>query len=158
MEAFLKEENATDREIVLSRAFDAPRELVFDCFSDPQLITLWWGPRGFMTITDSMEFRPGGVWLYTMHGPDGTEYPNRVVYREISRPERLVYDHGASEDDPAQFRVTVTFEKEGRGTRITMRSLFDSVGARDYVVREYGAIEGGKQTLERLAEIVRELV
>lgn len=155
MEALLKEET-TDREIVLSRTLDAKRELLFDCFSDSQLISLWWGPRGFTAETDSMDFRPGGVWLFTLHGADG-DYPNRIVYREISRPERLVYDQGSSEDDPAQFRVTVTFEKAGPGTRITMRSIFPSVGARDYVVREYRAIEGGEQTLERLGEIVREL-
>jgi uncharacterized protein YndB with AHSA1/START domain len=91
-----------------------------------------------------------------MHGPDGTDYPNRVQYIEVTPPERLVYMHG-SDEKPDQFHVTVVFEAQGNRTRVTMRSLFPTREARDFVVREYGAIEGGEQTLARLEEYVSSL-
>lgn len=141
-----------DREIVVTRVLDAPRELVFEAWTDPEHIGSWWGPRGFTTTTHEMDVRPGGVWRLTMHGPDGTDYPNYIVYREVVRPERLAYAHGSQPGEPADFDVTVTFADEGGKTRITMRSLFPSAAARDFVVKEYGAIEGAHQTLDRLQE------
>ncbi len=143
--------NTADREIVITRVFDAPRELVFDAWIDPQHVASWWGPKGFTTTIHHMDVRPGGEWRFIMHGPDGIDYPNKIVYLEIARPERLVYDHG-DEGDPAHFRATVTFEKQGDKTRLTMRSLFRSAAARDEVVTKYHAIEGGNQTLDRFGE------
>ena len=140
-----------DREIVLTRLFDAPRELVFDAFTDPEHVGQWWGPNGFTTTTHEMNVRPGGVWRYIMHGPDGVDYPNKIVYHEVVKPERLVYSHGGDDDEPAHFGVTVTFADQGGKTRLTMRSIFPTAAARDKVVKEYGAIEGGNQTLARLA-------
>jgi uncharacterized protein YndB with AHSA1/START domain len=142
-----------DREIVLTRLFDAPRELVFDMWTDPKHIAQWWGPNGFTTTIHQMDVRPGGVWRLVMHGPDGRNYNNRIVYLEIARPERLVYKHDPEEgSEPFHCEVTVTFAEEGRLTRLTMRMLFPSADARDHVVTEYGVIEGGNQTLGRLAE------
>ena len=141
-----------DREIVVTRVLDAPRELVFDAWTDPRHIGSWWGPRGFTTTTHEMDVRPGGAWRFVMHGPDGTDYPNYVVYSEVVRPERLAYAHGGQPGEPADFDVTVAFADEGGKTRITMRSLFPSAAARDFVVKEYGAIDGANQTLDRLAE------
>ncbi len=90
-----------------------------------------------------------------MHGPDGRDYPNRSVFVEVVEPERLVYDHGWDEEGAEpDFRTTVTFEAEDEKTRLTMRALFSSVEERDRQAREYGAVEGGKQTLERLAEFL----
>ncbi|HEX5726482.1 MAG TPA: SRPBCC family protein, partial [Longimicrobiaceae bacterium] len=141
-----------DREIVLTRVFDAPRELVFRAWTDPEQVPLWWGPRGFTTTTHEMEVRPGGVWRFVMHGPDGTDYPNRVEYVEVVEPERLVYAHGDDgEGDDTHFHVTVTFAAEGGGTRVTLRMRFDTAAERDRTV-EFGAVEGGNQTLDRLAE------
>ena len=146
-----------DREIVLSRVVDAPRELVFAVWLDPKHVGEWWGPNGFRTTTYEMEPRPGGVWRFTMHGPDGTDYENRIEYLEIARPERLVYRHsGAGETEDVRFRAEVTFEAEGAKTRVTLRSVFESAEGRDLVVEKYGAIEGGRQTLERLAAYVAE--
>ena len=143
---------ATDREIVLARPLDAPREEVFDAWTDPQRIAVWWGPRGFTNTVSEMDVRPGGVWRFVMHGPDGVDYPNKVVYAEVARPERLVYSHGDDgAGDPGGFDVTVTFAERGGRTELAMRMLFASAGARDAVV-EFGAIEGGNQTLDRLAE------
>lgn len=95
-----------------------------------------------------MDVRPGGVWRLTMHGPDGVDYPNLSVFIEVVKPERLVYDHGSGvEDEPGQFRATVLFDEDGSKTRVTMRALFRSVAERDQVIEQYGAIEGGNQTL-----------
>lgn len=142
----------TEREIVITRVFNAPRERVFEAWTDPKCIAQWRGPRGFTTTIDEMDVRPGGVWRFVMHGPDGVDYQNRIVYEEIVRPERLVYQHSSDqEDDPGQFQVTVTFGEEDDKTRLTMRMLFQSTAEREKNV-EFGAIEGGKQTLDRLAE------
>jgi uncharacterized protein YndB with AHSA1/START domain len=131
--------------------FDAPRELVFDAWIDPRHVGAWWGPRGFTTTTHEIDVKPGGVWRFIMHGPDGVDYPNKIVYLEIARPERLIYDHG-DEGGPVYFHVTVTFEERGDKTSLTMRSLFRSAAERDEVVTKYRAIEGGNQTLDRFAE------
>jgi uncharacterized protein YndB with AHSA1/START domain len=142
-----------DWEIVITRVLDAPRELVCRAWTDQKHVELWWGPRGFTNTFEKFDVKPGGVWLFVMHGPDGVDYPNWIVFDEIVKHERLVYRHGGGEmDDPAQFHVTVTFDKQGKKTKLTMRSLFPSAAERDKVVREHGAIEGGNQTLDRLAE------
>jgi uncharacterized protein YndB with AHSA1/START domain len=148
-----------DREIVISRVVDAPRDLVFKVWTSPEHIREWWGPDGFSTTINSIEVRPGGVWDFIMHGPDGTDYVNKITFREVTEPERLVYDHGdGSEDDPSRFRSTVTFEDQDGKTLLTMRALFDSAELRERVVREFGAVEGGKQTLGRLAAHVENIV
>ena len=143
----------TDREIVLSRLIDAPQELVFDAWTDPEQVGQWWGPSGFTTTTHKMEVKPGGVWRFVMHGPDGRDYQNKITYLEIVPPERLVYRHGGDEDlEPVSFHTTVTFVAEGNKTRVTMRSVFPTAEYRDRVVKEHGAIEGGEQHLARLDE------
>lgn len=147
--------DTSHREILKSRLIDAPRELVFQAWSDPEHITHWWGPRGFRTTTHAMEFRPGGEWLFTMHGPDGTDYENRITYREVERPLLIVYDHrGVGDAADVVFTTTVTLEDDSGRTRLTFRMVFASPESRDYVVEKYGAVEGLEHTLERLAEQV----
>jgi uncharacterized protein YndB with AHSA1/START domain len=144
-----------DREIVLSRLLNAPRELVFAAWTDPMQVVQWWGPRGFTTTSHEMSVTPGGVWRFVMHGPDGRDYKNKIIFTEVVKPERLVYRHaGEGEHEDVRFHVTVTFQAQGRKTLLTMRSLFATAQERDEVVTKYGAVEGGKQTLERLAEHV----
>jgi uncharacterized protein YndB with AHSA1/START domain len=138
----------SDREIVATRVFDAPRELVFQMWTDPKHISNWWGPRGFTTTTHQMDVRPGGVWRHTMRGPDGTDYPNEIVYVEVVEPERLVYDHVS---DP-KFQTTVTFVEQAGKTKVTARMLFESATLRNKVATEHHAVEGLQQTLERLGE------
>ncbi len=139
--------------IVITRVFDAPRKLVFKAWTDPAHVAQWWGPNGFTTTIHEMDVRPGGVWRFIMHGPDGVDYPNRIVYAEVVAPERLVYDHGDDEEGAsARFHVTVTFAEQEGKTRLTIRMLFESAAERDRVVKEFGAIEGAKQTLNRLAK------
>jgi uncharacterized protein YndB with AHSA1/START domain len=144
-----------DREIVQSRLLNAPRELVFAAWTDPRQVVQWWGPRGFTTTSQEMSVTPGGVWRFVMHGPDGRDYKNKIIFTEVVKPERLVYRHaGEEEHEDVRFHVTVTFEAQGRKTLLTMRSLFATAQEREEVVIKYGALEGGKQTLERLAEYV----
>ena len=137
--------------IVVTRLVDAPRELVWQAWTEPQHIAQWWGPNGFTNTIHAMEVKPGGVWRFIMHGPDGTDWPNKIVYREVVRPERLVYDHsGEGANDPHRFHVTVTFTDKNGMTEIVMVSLFPSLEARNAVLK-FGALEGGGQTLDRLA-------
>jgi uncharacterized protein YndB with AHSA1/START domain len=144
---------AADRELVFTRVYDAPRELVFEAWTDPKHVTQWWGPKGFTTTIHEMDVRPGGVWRLVMHGPDGKDYNNRIVFLEVVKPERLVYKHDPEKgSEPVSFQVTVTFAEEGAKTWLTMQMVFPSAASREYVVNTYGAIEGANQTLGRLAE------
>ena len=148
---------ATDpRAIIGTRVFDAPRTLVFECFTDPKHLAAWWGPNGFSLTTHSFEFRPGGAWRFVMHGPDGRDYQNRVTYDEVVPPERIVFHHGGGDDvEPVQFSTTITFEEIGKGqTRITWHMRFPSAEERARVIKEYGADKGLVQTMARLAEHV----
>lgn len=147
-----EQQATTDREIIVERSFDAPRELVFRVWTDPDHVVHWWGPNGFTTTIHEMDVRPGGFWSYIMHGPDGTDYDNYVEYIEVVRPERLVYWHGERANDPNRFHVTATFTEQDGRTSLTMRTLFATAAAREYAIREIGAIEGANQTLNRLAE------
>jgi uncharacterized protein YndB with AHSA1/START domain len=145
------------RSIVGVREFDARRELVFEAWTDARHLAQWWGPDGFTTTTSRFEFKPGGVWRFVMHGPDGRDYQNRVTFDEIVRPERIVYSHGGGEDvEPVQFRQTVIFEDLGGNTRLTWRSDFPSAAERDRVIKDYGADTGLAQTMARLADFVAE--
>jgi uncharacterized protein YndB with AHSA1/START domain len=137
------------KEIVASRAFDAPRSLVYRAWIDPDRLGRWWGPKGFTITTDEIEVRPGGLWRFTMHGPDGIDYRNRIMYVEIAEPERLIYDHVSG----PRFQAIVTFADETGGrTRLTVRMIFGSAAERDRVAEKFGAVEGLSQTLERLGE------
>jgi uncharacterized protein YndB with AHSA1/START domain len=148
--------STADREIVLSRDFDAPRELVFQAYTDPRHVNAWWGPDGFTNTLQEMDVRPGGRWRFIMHGPDGTDWPNRITYREVAAPERLVFDHGEDvDDDPGAFHVTITFDDLGnRRTRVTQRMLFATAAQREGVI-SFGAVELGNQTLRKLAEYLK---
>lgn len=144
-------EGVADREIVVSRLIEAPRHLVFSAYTEVRHLSRWWGPDGFTTTTHSFEFRRGGVWEFTMHGPDGTDYPNRIEWLEITPPERLLFEHGAQRNDPDAFTSKVTLAERGAHTEVTLRSVFKTKAQRDRVVREYHALEGAEQTLGRLA-------
>ncbi len=144
-----------ENEIIISRVLHAPRELVWQAWTDPKHVSQWWGPRGFTTTTKQHDFREGGYWEHVMHGPDGTNYPNKSKFVKIVPLESITFSHGGGrEEGPgATFTATWTFETvEGGKTRLTGRMVFPSKEARDFVVKEFGAIEGGKQTLERAAE------
>ena len=151
---------ASDRELVFTRLLNAPRELVFDVWIRPEHLAQWYGPDGFTLTTHSIEVKKNGIWRFTMHGPDGRDYPNKVIYLEISKPERLIYKHVG--DDPEVEDVshvtTVDFKKEGNKTALTMKMVFESAEELRRVEREYGAIEGGKQTMARMEALISKLV
>lgn len=138
----------------MTRTFNAPRKLVWTAWTDPEHIGKWWGPNGFTTTTSVFELKPGGKWLFIMHGPDGTDYRNDVTFTEIVEPELLKYDHGPS----PIFFATITFDEDGADkTKLSMTTLFDSKAERDRVVEKFGAVEGMKQTLGRLGDYVEDL-
>jgi uncharacterized protein YndB with AHSA1/START domain len=147
-----------DREIVISRVIDAPRELVFEVFTEVQHLSRWWGPEGFSTTTQSFEFRVGGEWDFVMHGPDGTDYTEWICWTEIAPPERIALVHGESRGDPNAFESVLTLERDGAATRIEMRTVFPTKELRDDAVEKYQAIEGGQQTLSNLAAYLTEIV
>jgi len=145
-----------DREVVIARVYEAPRELVFRMWTEREHLTRWFGPRGFSCQTFEMEARVGGRWRFEMRAPDGTVYSNRIEYLEIVPPERLVFDHGSDQDDDAnRFRVTVTFDEQAnKKTVVTLRQLHPNKARRDAVIA-FGAVEYGFQTLDKLAEHLR---
>jgi uncharacterized protein YndB with AHSA1/START domain len=122
---------------------------VFEAWSDPDQLTQWWGPRGFTTTFEEFDMRPGGVWRFVMHGPDGLDYKNKSVFVEVARPERIVFDHVSG----PQFRVTATFaEKPGDRTEITFRMRFETAVECDKV-KGY-AVEANEQNLDRLEALL----
>ncbi|SFN51450.1 Uncharacterized conserved protein YndB, AHSA1/START domain [Actinomadura madurae] len=152
-----------DREVVISRVIDAPRELVFEAFTEVRHLSRWWGPEGFTTTTRAFEFRVGGAWDFVMHGPDGTDYQEWISWTEITPPERIALLHGESGDDPNAFESVLTFapapgRPDGAATRIQMRTVFPTKELRDEAVEKYHAIEGGRQTLNNLAAYITELL
>jgi uncharacterized protein YndB with AHSA1/START domain len=140
------------QEMAFSRLLDAPRELVWRMWSELQHIHEWYGPEGFTTTTFEFDFVPGGVWRHIMHGPDGTDYPTLITYREIAAPSRLVYDNRWElPDAPIEFRVVVTLEVAGSGTALSLHMTFPNADALRVAVERYGVVDGGKQTLDRMA-------
>src|SRR5918994_7107670 len=154
----LAQSATADREIVISRVIDAPRELVFEAFTEVRHLSRWWGPDGFTTTTRAFEFRVDGEWDFVMHGPDGTDYPEWISWTEITAPERITFRHGERRDDPNAFESVLTFTPDGAATRIEMRTLFPTKELRDEAVERSHAIEGGQQTLSNLAAYVTALV
>ncbi|GAB3346956.1 SRPBCC family protein [Modestobacter lapidis] len=143
-----------DREITISRVIDAPRELVFEAFTEVRHLSRWWGPEGFTTTTRSFEFRVGGEWDFVMHGPDGTDYQEWISWTEIVRPERIALLHGEFRGDPNAFESALSFASDGAATRIEMRTVFATERLRDEAAEKHHAIEGGQQTLGNLAAYV----
>jgi uncharacterized protein YndB with AHSA1/START domain len=144
----------SDRELMVSRLIEGPRDVVFEAFTEVWHLSRWWGPEGFTTTTRTFEFSEGGVWEFTMHGPEGSDYPNWIQWMEIRPPEVIVLRHGEGPDDPEQFSSTFFFEERTDGTRVILRSEFKTKALRDRAAEEYGAIEGANQTLDSLATYV----
>jgi uncharacterized protein YndB with AHSA1/START domain len=150
---------SVDREISISRVYDAPRSLVFQMFADCRHLANWWGPRGFSLTTHAMDFRVGGVWRFVMHGPDGRDYDNVINYTEIRPNELIAWRHGGDRAGagPVDFTVTVRFaEAPGGKTRMDWKMVFASNAVRDMLIRENGADEGAVGTTTRLEEALLE--
>jgi len=142
------------REIIITRVVNAPRDVVYKAFTQPEHVAHWWGPAGFTIEIQEMDVRVGGCWKYIMSGRDMI-FPNFISYLEVVAPERLVYLHGSNEGEEPEFMATITFEAQGSKTRITMHSVFGDATTRNFVVKEFGAIEGGNQMLDKLEEYIK---
>ncbi|PTQ12649.1 hypothetical protein CLG96_00290 [Sphingomonas oleivorans] len=167
----LARESNPEREVVITRLIDVPRERLFRAWTDPVHLMKWWGPHGFTVPVCELDLRPGGAYRIVMRGPDGTDYPVKGVYREIAPPERLVMTDNCSELpeqwhdqlNPGRDRVagrpaletlsTVIFEQQGERTKLTIRSLFKSASLRDAMVG-MGRIEGWTESLEKLESLL----
>ncbi|HEY0588781.1 MAG TPA: SRPBCC family protein [Pseudoduganella sp.] len=144
-------EFSAPNEIRIVRTYDAPVQAVWDAWTDPAQAAQWWGPRGFTLTTHSKDLRVGGTWRYTMHGPDGTDWPNKTTYHVVEPLQKLVYDHGATDDTPPLFRVTVLFDEVDGKTRMDMTmALADAEAAAQ--TRQFIRHASGDSTWDRLAE------
>src|SRR5216683_223143 len=148
----LKVTMPTDREIVLTRVFDAPRHLVFDAFSKPELLKRWFGPRGGSLVVCDVDLKVGGGFRFVLRGPDGKEMGMRGVYRELVPPERSV--HMESFDDyPGESQVTAVFVEQGGKTTLTATVLYPSQEVRDIVIKS-GMEHGAAECYDKLAELL----
>jgi uncharacterized protein YndB with AHSA1/START domain len=147
-----------DREVVLSLVINAPRELVFAAWADPQQIQKWFGPSGIEIESQEIDISVGKRWRFDMVAPDGTRYKNRMLFRRIEKPSYIEFDHGDDLDvDPGKFRMTVTFDQQSDGkTVITMRQLHPTKEQREAVIG-FGGVEYGYQTLGKLAKHVESI-
>lgn len=140
----------SDRKIVTTRVFDAPRDVVFKAWTDPKHLAKWWGPKGFTNTFEEFDMRPGGVWRFVMHGPDGGRYENETVFVEVVKPERIVFQHVTA----PQFQVTATFVEEAGKTRLTFQMLFETAAECDKV--KMYTVDANEQNFDRLeAELTR---
>lgn len=136
---------SADREIVSTRVLDAPRELVWRAFGEPNLLARWWGPQGFRNTFEEFDLRPGGAWRFVMHGPDGTEYRMAKEFVEVAPPERIVMRH----DQPMHsFTMTIALDEVAGGTRLTWRMRFDA--AEDARVAREAITAANEQNFDRL--------
>lgn len=145
--------NTTDRELRLTRTLDAPVELVWEVWTQPQHIAQWWGPNGFTNTISKMEIEPGGEWDLVMHGPDGTDYKNKSVFKEIIPLKKIVYEHVSS----PKFVATIEFEAKGEQTFLSWHMLFDSLEQFVQVVKTFKADEGLKQNIEKLNQYLKDI-
>jgi len=142
-----QEKNSTkDRELLLTRLLNAPIELVWEVWTNPEHIAQWWGPDGFTNTITTMDVQPGGEWDLVMHGPDGTDYKNKSVFKEVTRHQKIVYEHISG----PKFLATIEFEDRGDKTLIKWHMLFESKEQFIQVVKTFKADEGLKQNIEKL--------
>jgi uncharacterized protein YndB with AHSA1/START domain len=140
-------------ELYIERIYDAPVKMVWDAWVDPKQVAQWWGPRGFTLTNHSKDVRTDGHWHYTMHGPDGIDYPNKTKFLEVEKYSRLVYDHGGNDDEPPKFRVTVNFIDLKGKTRMEMTMTMTLATAEAAVeTKKFVKKVGGNSTWDRLAE------
>ena len=146
------ESNTKDREISITRTLNAPIDLVWEAWTTPEHIAQWWGPNGFTNTISKMDMQPGGEWLLVMHGPDGTDYKNKSVFKEIIPHKKIVFDHVAP-----NFTATIEFEARGDKTFLKWHMLFESAELFIQVVKTFKADEGLKQNVEKFQAYLDEM-
>jgi uncharacterized protein YndB with AHSA1/START domain len=142
-----KKSSTEDRELIISRKLNAPVALVWEAWTNPEHIVNWWGPDGFSNTINKMEVRAGGEWDLVMHGPDGTDYKNRSIFREVIRYKKIVYEHVSG----PRFVATIDFEEQGEQTILRWHMLFESAEEFIRTVKTFKADEGLKQNIEKLS-------
>ena len=146
-------EDTSKRELKITRLLNAPRELVWEMWTDPEHIKHWWGPSGFTNSISKMDVQPGGEWEFIMHGPDGTDYKNKHIYKELVKPERIVLEHVST----PRFLLTATFQEQGEKTMLTLQGLFESEEQLRDVIRVFKADAGMIQNVDRLEDYLKNL-
>ncbi|WP_343071324.1 SRPBCC family protein [Brevibacillus choshinensis] len=150
LEKSLGEGTADNLEILTQRVFDTPRNLVYQAWTQPELLAQWWGPTGFTNTFHTFDLRPGGIWEFTMHGPNGAAYPNRSVFRKIS-PECIELRH----DSKPHFILTAMFDEVDGGTKLTFRQTFETEV--EYNKLKPICEEANEQNLDRLGALLKKL-
>jgi uncharacterized protein YndB with AHSA1/START domain len=145
--------DAPNRAVVITRVFDAPRDLVFKVLSDPKLVPQWWGPRNLTTHVDKMDVKPGGAWRYVQHDSDGHEFAFHGVYREVVPPERLVYTFEYEPMAGHEIIETVTLEDVAGKTKVTSRDVYQSIEDLEAMVKS-GMEFGARESFERFTELL----
>jgi uncharacterized protein YndB with AHSA1/START domain len=141
------EQNSREgRELLISRMLNAPVELVWEAWTNPEHVANWWGPDGFTNTVNTMDMTVGGEWNLVMHGPDGTDYKNKSIFKEIIPFKKIVYEHVTS----PKFLTTIEFEAQGEKTFINWHMLFESKEQFIQVVKTFKADEGLKQNIDKL--------
>lgn len=144
-------QKTADREQTTTLLLDAPLERVWDVWTQPGHIGNWWGPDGFTNTIDTMQVATEGEWVFTMHGPDGANYPNHIMFREVIPYQKLVHEHIAP-----PFTATITFQPEGEKTLLTWHKTYETREMFEMVEKQYQTIEGFKQTVARLEKYLAE--
>lgn len=149
-------------ELFMERSFDAPKELVFSTYTEPDHIVHWWGPTGWDTSVKRMEVKPDGVWHYCMRSPEGQESWGKAIYHEVDPPDRLVYTDSFSDEDGNEVEemptmlIATEFSSEGKGCKVISSTKFDSQEELQKVI-DMQAVEGMAQTYDRLETYLSEL-
>jgi uncharacterized protein YndB with AHSA1/START domain len=144
--------NTACRELSISRLLNAPIELVWEVWTNHEHLKNWWGPNGFTNTISKMDVNPGGHWDLVMHGPDGTDYKNKSVFKEIIRHKKIVYEHITA----PKFLATIEFESRGNTTFMNWHALFESKEQLTQVIKTFKADEGLRQNVEKLDQYLQE--
>lgn len=144
-------EDISERTLELTRTYKAPVELIWKVLTTPEYIKSWWGPEGFTNTIRTMDVRPGGVWDFTMHGPDGSDFLNYYHYLEVNPMKKLVMEHRQH----PKFRIVVQLIPEDNETRIVWQNIFDSVPTKEETIRAFKADVGLIQNMERLGQFLK---
>ena len=145
--------NTADRELVINRLLQAPIELVWKVWTDPAHIKNWWGPNGFTNTISKMDLKPGGEWDLVMHGPDGTDYKNKSIFKEVIEHKKIVYEHITG----PKFVATIEFESRGETTFLKWHMLFSTREEFLQTVKTFKADEGLRQNVEKLSEYLLQI-
>jgi len=146
-------EKIESRSLSISRTLQAPIELVWEVWTTPEHIAQWWGPNGFTNTIQTMDVQEGGEWKLTMHGPDGTNYPNRSVYKEVIPFKKIVFEHF----NP-HFITTILFEAQGEQTLMHWTGVFDTEEMLQTVIKVHKADKGLQENIDKLENYLNNLI